>query len=213
MHRERRRFALLIFGGGLDLIAGKIKRDFGVSLAWRRKVQGVPFDRNFPAANPEKAAEIDDRSPHPSASIDNYIDDAAHIFVGGAQDLPAENALDFVIIEHRHRWRFYGGCCGPIGWFAGADAGAVSELADPTAVTTTKKAAVNAVFVSLLARIMVPLELSPLSRMDQLGSRLMPKPLRRSVPQGSAVPVRDPLMCAQLVKITTKTRRKRGYRR
>ena len=103
-------FALLIFWGGLDLIAGKIKRDFGVSLAWRRKVQGVPFNRNFPAANPEEAAEIDDRSPHPSASIDDYINDAAHILVGGAQDLPAENALDFMVVEYPHRWWFHGGC-------------------------------------------------------------------------------------------------------
>jgi hypothetical protein len=95
----------------------------------------------------------------------------------------------------------------------GADAGAFSEMADPMA-TTTKKAVVTAVFASLLACIMVPLELSPLSRMDQLGSRLMPKPLcgagplqkrRRSGPRSN-------LMCAQLVKITTKTRRKRGYR-
>jgi hypothetical protein len=51
----------------------------------------------------------------------------------------------------------------------GADAGAFSEMADPLAVTA-KKAVVTTVFVSLLARIMVPLELSPLSRMDQLGS-------------------------------------------
>jgi hypothetical protein len=57
-----------------------------------------------------------------------------------------------------------------------ADPGAFSDIADPMAVTT-KKAVATAVFVSLLARIMVPLELSPLSRMDQLGSRLMPKAL------------------------------------
>jgi len=65
-------------------------------------------------------------------------------------------------------------------------------MADPMAITT-KKAVVTAVFVSLLARIIVPLELSPLSRMDQLGSRLTPKPLCGTGPLEQRVPARDPI--------------------
>jgi hypothetical protein len=38
--------------------------------------------------------------------VDNHVDDAAHIFLGGAEDLAAQNTLDFVILEDRNRRRF-----------------------------------------------------------------------------------------------------------
>src|SRR5262249_46787473 len=101
-------FALLIFGGRLDLVAGKIKGDFGIWLTWRRKGQGAPRPRAFAAADAKKTAEVDHRGTDPAAAIDDDVDDAAHIFVGGAEHWPPENALDFVIIEHRHRRRFHG---------------------------------------------------------------------------------------------------------
>src|SRR5262249_28361250 len=101
-------FALLIFRGRLDLVAGKIKGDFGIWLTWRRKVQGAPIYRDFAAADAKKTAEVDHRGTDPTVAIDDDVDYAAHIFVGGAENWPPEHALDFMVIEHRHRRRFHG---------------------------------------------------------------------------------------------------------
>src|SRR6516165_4932063 len=87
-------FAFLVFGGRLDLVSGKIKRDFDIWLAWRRKVQGAPIHRDFAAAHAEKAAEIDHCGANPAAVIDDHVDDPAHIFVGRVEHWPAENALN-----------------------------------------------------------------------------------------------------------------------
>jgi hypothetical protein len=88
------------------LIARKIKGDFGIRLARWRKVQGVPIHGDFAATDPEETAEIDDRCTHPPAMVDNHVDDTPHIFLGSAEDLAAENTLNFMIFEHRNRGRF-----------------------------------------------------------------------------------------------------------
>src|SRR6185436_5100009 len=55
-------------------------------------------------ADAEKSAEIDDRRLGLSGSIHNDIDDPPHVFIGGATDLLAENALDFLVVENSDGW-------------------------------------------------------------------------------------------------------------
>ena len=38
-------------------------------------------------------------------AVDQHIDDAAHVFVGGAAHVATEHALDFVLVQHRDFWR------------------------------------------------------------------------------------------------------------
>jgi hypothetical protein len=129
---QRLGLTVLVFRSRLDLIAGQIKRDFGVRLAWRRKVEGAPLQCDFAVADAEKAAEIDDRGTHEAIAIDDYIDNAAHILVGGAQNLAAKNAFGFIAVEYGDRGRRLDARCrmvgglalfGPLGIFRESKAG------------------------------------------------------------------------------------------
>ena len=71
-------------------------------------MQRIPIDCYLSAADAEKAAEIDDGGAQVSHSIDNDIDDATHVLIGGAADLPAEHALRLLAIKC-HRCRPVGG--------------------------------------------------------------------------------------------------------
>ena len=93
------------------MIASKIKLDFGVGLAWRWKVEGNPLHCNFAVADTEKAAEIDDRCTHEATAINDYIDNAAHILVGCAQNLTAKNSSGFIAVEYGDRWRLLDARC------------------------------------------------------------------------------------------------------
>ena len=62
-------------------------------------MQRIPIHRDLAAADAEKAAEIDDRGAHLAAAVDEHVDDPAHVLVGGAAHVTAENALDFVLVE------------------------------------------------------------------------------------------------------------------
>ena len=91
--------ALLIFRRGLDLIACQLKRDHIAFRIIGRKMQGLPIDRNFPAADPKKAAEINDGGARLSVAINNDIDEASHIFAGGAANIFSENWLGVLCID------------------------------------------------------------------------------------------------------------------
>ena len=41
------------------------------------------------------------RGPCLAGAVDQHIDDAAHVFVGGAAHVATEHALDFVLVQHR----------------------------------------------------------------------------------------------------------------
>ena len=71
----------------------------GSGLAGSGKCSAAPIHRDLAAADAEEAAEVDDRGTHLAAAVDQYVDDAAHILVGGARHFPAQNALDLVVVE------------------------------------------------------------------------------------------------------------------
>src|SRR5580704_14892929 len=62
-------------------------------------MEGIPIDRDLAVANPEEAPEVDDRSTHLPALIDDHVDDPPHILSGAAADLPAQHRI--VLFEHR----------------------------------------------------------------------------------------------------------------
>jgi hypothetical protein len=41
-------------------------------------MEGIPIDRDLAVANPEEAPEVDDRSTHLPALIDDHVDDPPH---------------------------------------------------------------------------------------------------------------------------------------
>ena len=96
------RLAVLVFGRGFDLVAGQFERDPLAGFAGLRKMQRVPVDRDLAAADAEEAAEIDDGGAHLAGAVDQHIDDPAHILVGGAAHLAAENAFDLMFVEDGH---------------------------------------------------------------------------------------------------------------
>jgi hypothetical protein len=63
-------------------------------------VQCAPIDRNLSAADAEKSSEVDDGSPQISSVIDQYINDAAHILVVGADHFFPEDTLDLMVVEN-----------------------------------------------------------------------------------------------------------------
>jgi hypothetical protein len=91
--------SLFIFRRGFDLIAGQFERDHVALRITGRKVQGFPIDRDFPAADPQKAAEIDDSRPSLSVAIDNDIDQTSHVLASGAANVLAENWLGILSID------------------------------------------------------------------------------------------------------------------
>ena len=93
--------ALLVFRRGFHLVAGEFERDRAPRLARRREMQRIPVDRDLAAADAEEAAEIDDGGAHLTGAVDQHVDDPAHILVGGAAHLAAENALDLMVVEDR----------------------------------------------------------------------------------------------------------------
>jgi hypothetical protein len=89
----------LVFRRGLYLIACQFKDD-PVVLFVRRKMQRIPIDRDLPAADTKKPAEIDNGGPHTSVLIDNHIDDAAHVLIRGAKYRSAKNSRSLPVIEN-----------------------------------------------------------------------------------------------------------------
>ena len=67
--------------------------------------QRVPVNDDLPAANAEKAAEIDHGRAHHSGTIDDDIDDAAHVLIGRAADVAAEYAVGLPRADDGNRSR------------------------------------------------------------------------------------------------------------
>src|SRR5580692_6303228 len=93
--QDDHRPAVLIFRGRLDLVASQFKGDSLVRLARLRKMQRVPVHGDLAAADAEEPSEIDNRGAHLTGAVDQDVHDPAHILVGCAEHLAAQNALDF----------------------------------------------------------------------------------------------------------------------
>src|SRR6266436_6063833 len=90
-HHDRR--ILLVFRRRRHLFLGQLERDAVALVGNAPEMQRVPVDHDFPAADAEKTAEIDDGRAHRSGPIDDHVDDAAHVLVGRAANLAAEHAM------------------------------------------------------------------------------------------------------------------------
>ena len=97
--------ALLVFGRGLHL--SRVSSSVMTSrLSSPAEVQRIPVDRDLAAADAEKAAEVDDRGARPAVASTIDIDDPAHVLVGGAADVLAEDRLASreSSMDQRRRW-------------------------------------------------------------------------------------------------------------
>src|SRR5580704_13034058 len=99
------RLALLVFRGGLHLIAREFEDDAVPLAGCGNEMQRLPVDGDLAIADAEKPAEVDDGGAHPAFAIDQYVDDPSHILVRQAAHIPAENALRFLGFEDGDGWR------------------------------------------------------------------------------------------------------------
>src|SRR5580704_8192082 len=100
------RLALLVFRGGLNLVAREFEDDAIALAGCGNEMQRLPVDGDLAIANAEKPAEVDDGGAHPAFAIDQYVDDPPHILVRQAAHVPAENALHFLGFEDCDGWRW-----------------------------------------------------------------------------------------------------------
>src|SRR6202022_4450884 len=84
---------VLVLRRGFDLIAGQFQGHDVAFFAGGSKTERIPVYRNFPAADPEKSAEVDHGGTHAAVAIDDDVDDAPHVLVGAAAHVFAEDAL------------------------------------------------------------------------------------------------------------------------
>src|SRR5260370_4818394 len=84
---------LLVFRRRHHLLLGQLERDAVALVGNAPETQRVPADHDFPAADAEKTAEIDDGRAHRTRAIDDHVDDAPHGLVGPAANLAAEHAM------------------------------------------------------------------------------------------------------------------------
>src|ERR1700736_1294776 len=85
--------AFLVLGSSLQLGLCKLNDDMR-RLFSRSETQNVPVDCNLAAANAEEPAEIDHGGAVLTGKVHDNVDDATHIFIRNAADLPAEHGLD-----------------------------------------------------------------------------------------------------------------------
>src|SRR5258705_3842354 len=90
-HHDRR--ILLVFRRRRHLLLGQLERDAVALIGNAPEMKRVPVDHDFPAADAEKTAEINDGRAHRSGAIDDHIDDTPHVLVGRAANLAAEHAM------------------------------------------------------------------------------------------------------------------------
>ena len=93
------RLAWTIFGRYAELVACHVDDD-GI----RREFQRIPGNSNFPAADSQKAAEINHGGPHVAAAAGNDIGDLAELFSRCTFHIPSEKVLDLVVVDD-NRWR------------------------------------------------------------------------------------------------------------
>src|SRR5260370_21746327 len=86
------RFAVLVFGPGLHLVAREFEGNATGLVVGPRKAQRIPV-HGYPAAtDTEKTAEVDDRDANLPAPINHDIDYPTHIFSAFAANLLAEDS-------------------------------------------------------------------------------------------------------------------------
>src|SRR4051812_48563151 len=90
-HDDRR--ILLVFGRLVDLLLGQFQRDAVAFVGDRAEAKRAPVDDDLAAADAEETAEIDHGSADYAVAVDNGVDNAAHVLVGGAPNLAAEDAV------------------------------------------------------------------------------------------------------------------------
>src|SRR5262245_53242887 len=96
---------LLVFGRLAHLFFGQFQRDAVALVGDGAETKRAPVDDDLAAADTEEATEVDHRGAHRSAAIDDGIDNAAHVLVGGAANLAAEDAVGVARTDHRDRRR------------------------------------------------------------------------------------------------------------
>src|SRR5689334_15886524 len=94
------RLILLVFGRLAHLLLGQFQRDAVAFVGDAAEPQRTPVDHDLAAADAEEAAEIDHRGAHHAFAVDDDIDDAAHVLVGSAADLAAQNAVRIARPDH-----------------------------------------------------------------------------------------------------------------
>src|SRR5581483_8148403 len=65
------------------------------------EMQCVPIDDDLPAANTQKAAKIDYSRAHRPLAVDDDINDASHVFVFRASNVPTEHTMRFACADDR----------------------------------------------------------------------------------------------------------------
>src|SRR3984893_19305234 len=71
----------LVFRCSTHLILCQFKRDAVALAGDASEMQRIPVDHDFPAADAEKAAEIDHGRAHRTGTIDDHVDDVPHILI------------------------------------------------------------------------------------------------------------------------------------
>jgi hypothetical protein len=82
---------------GSSLYLSPFKVHHHARLFSRSETQNAPVDRNLPVPDAEEPAEIDYGGTDLTGVVDDYVNDAAHVFIRNAADFPAEDRL------HRQR--------------------------------------------------------------------------------------------------------------
>src|ERR1700691_5282980 len=90
-HHDRRVF--LVFGRRLYLVLGQFKRDAFALVGDLSEMQRVPVHDDFPAADAEKAAEINHGRAHLAGAIDDHAEDSPHILSCPAAPTAPQNAV------------------------------------------------------------------------------------------------------------------------
>ena len=85
-----------------DILAREVEDDVD-GLSSRHEMHGAPIDRDLAAADAQEPSKIDDRCANPTVSIDDYIDDLAHLLARAAQRLLAQDALHILAVEDDRR--------------------------------------------------------------------------------------------------------------
>src|ERR1700733_174422 len=98
-HHDRRVF--LVFGRRLYLVLGQFKRDAFALVGDLWEMQRGPVKDDFPAADAEKAAEIDHGRAHLTGAIDDHVDDSPHILACRAAHIAPQNAMRIRRFDNR----------------------------------------------------------------------------------------------------------------
>src|ERR1700733_3195751 len=98
-HHDRRVF--LVFGRRLYLVLGQFKRDAFALVGDLCEMQRVPVDDDFPAADAEKAAEIDHGRAHLTGAIDDHLHDPPHLLPGRAVHVAPKNTMRIRRFDNR----------------------------------------------------------------------------------------------------------------